>query len=62
MDIDALNSLLNGKPLESVIDIRTLLLDQLKTLSLPEFAALFWEKLPDLPEQTVRHYLYMNRD
>jgi hypothetical protein len=58
----ALKALLNGKPVEAVIDVRTLLIDQLKTLTQPQFNALFWEQLPQLSEQMVRNYLYMSRD
>ena len=56
-----LETLLDGQPLLQTLDVKTLVLDQLKTMRDEDLLDLFWDKLPNVSHEEVRGYLYMKR-
>lgn len=61
MTKDELEQLLAGEDLLRTLDVKTLVLDIVKDLPDEELLSIFWSKLPDLPKDYVRDYLYMKR-
>jgi len=57
-----IEAFLEGKPLHAVLDVKSMVLDQIRQMPQEELDALFWDKLPELSLSRVEEYLFMNRD
>ena len=62
MERAELEILLNGRPLQTVLDVKTLVLDQIREMPQPDLIELFWKLLPGLSTKQVQDYLFMSRD
>ena len=61
MTRDDLEKLLEGKDLLNTIDIRTLVLDILKSTSDEKISELFYLNLENIEEDYLKRFLYMTR-
>lgn len=61
MTKDELNTLLEGEDLLGKLDVKTLVLDIVQEMSEEEIMTIFWSKLPDVTESTIRDYFFMRR-
>jgi hypothetical protein len=61
MTKEELEALLGGQDLLRTLDVKTLVLDIVRELPEQELLSIFWTKLPELPKEYVRDYLYMKR-
>ena len=61
MTPEQLNALLADRPLLSVLDVKTLVLDHLKRQPAQALVGLFESLLPELDPETVAGYRYMSR-
>jgi hypothetical protein len=61
MTRDELNTLLSGESLLDKLDVKTLVLDSVQKMSEEEIMTIFWSKLSDMTETTIRDYFYMRR-
>lgn len=61
MTKDELEGLLGGEELIRTLDVKTLVLDIVRELPDEELLSIFWTKLPALPKDYVKDYLYMKR-
>ncbi|MFN7311428.1 MAG: hypothetical protein ACK5T0_08700 [Vampirovibrionales bacterium] len=61
MTPEELETLLAGKDIHQVLDVKTLVLDILKKKSPEELEYKFWDSLPDLSEDCIKGYFFMSR-
>ncbi len=61
MTPEELETLLDGRDIHHVLDVKTLVLDMLKRQALEELEAAFWERLPALSEDDIKGYFFMSR-
>jgi hypothetical protein len=61
MTPDALKALLGDTPLLNALDVKTLVLEQLRQYPPEWFLPFFEELLPDLSPETLADYLYIRR-
>jgi hypothetical protein len=52
---------LNGTPLFQLIDVKTLILEDLRKQDTDKLEQWFMDRLPDLDEESLTRYLYMKR-
>lgn len=57
-----LEDLLHGREITQVLDIKTLVVDTVRDMSVHELLEMFRQQLPKLPADKVREYLFMTRD
>lgn len=61
MTNEQLQQLLEGEDLAHSIDVRTLVLDELRQADNDRIMALFWELLPQVDDTKLQRYFYMKR-
>ncbi len=62
MTEDELSKLLGGEKLEQVLDIKTLVLDQVRKMNDEELMIIFWSKLSEMSTEEIKDYYYMRRN
>ncbi len=61
MTPEELETLLDGKNIHHVLDVKTLVLDLLKKQTPEELEQAFWQRLPELSEDCIKGYFFMTR-